>query len=144
MGTLLNPYLHFDGNARAALEFYAEVFGGSAELSTFGQFAPPDSPGADRIMHGMVTAPNGFVVMGADAPPEMGSSAAAGYAISLSGDDEQALRGYWDRLSEGGTVSMPLEKQVWGDTFGQLTDRFGIPWMVNIAGEDQTSGAPTG
>jgi PhnB protein len=135
MGTQLNPYLHFDGNARDALEFYADVFGGSAELSTFGEFQPPDSPGADLVMHGQVSAPNGFVLMGADTPPGMSFSGAAGYAVSLSGDDEAALRGYWDRLSDGGSVSMPLEKQVWGDTFGQVTDRFGIPWMVNIAGE---------
>jgi PhnB protein len=139
MGTLLNPYLHFDGNAREAMEFYASVFGGTATISTFGEFMPEGSEGGDRVMHAQVEAPNGFVVMGADTPQEMASAAPSGYAISLSGDDETALRGYWDRLSEGGSVSMPLETQVWGDTFGQLTDRFGIPWMVNIAGGDQTS-----
>ena len=53
------------------------------------------------------------------------------FAVSLSGDDE-ALRGYWDGLADGGTVAMPLEKQAWGDEFGMLTDRFGIPWLVNI------------
>ncbi len=55
--------------------------------------------------------------------------------ISLSGDDSDDLRGYWDKLADGGQVMMPLEKQMWGDEFGMLADRFGISWMVNIAGE---------
>jgi PhnB protein len=53
-------------------------------------------------------------------------------AISLSGDDADALRGYWDKLTAGGNIQMPLEKQMWGDTFGMCADKFGLPWMVNI------------
>jgi PhnB protein len=56
------------------------------------------------------------------------------YSVSLSGDDEAELTGYWNKLSEGGTVSMPLEKAIWGDSFGMCTDRFGVNWLVNIAG----------
>jgi PhnB protein len=135
MGTVLNPYLHFDGTAREALEFYASVFGGEASITTFESFMPEGTEGRDRVMHGQVEAPNGFVLMGADTPQDLAPATASGYAVSLSGDDERALRGYWDRLSEGGTVDTPLETQVWGDTFGQLTDRFGVPWLVNIAGQ---------
>jgi len=58
---------------------------------------------------------------------------------SLSGDDEAELKKYWEQLSDGGTVTMPLEKQMWGDTFGMCIDKFGISWMVNIAGEANQS-----
>ena len=70
--------------------------------------------------------------MGADTPPGMETNPGDNITISLSGDDEQELRGYWDKLSQGGTVTVPLEKQMWGDLFGQCTDQFGIPWMVNV------------
>ena len=59
------------------------------------------------------------------------------FSISLSGDDDRELRGYWDKLAAGGTVTLPLEKAPWGDSFGMLTDKFGTPWMVNIAGPRQ-------
>jgi len=57
----------------------------------------------------------------------------AGFSLSLSGDDGDALRGYWEKLSGGGTTTMPLQKQAWGDEFGMCLDQFGVPWMVNIA-----------
>ena len=71
--------------------------------------------------------------MGADTPPGMEHNPGTNIAISLSGDDGDALRGYWEKLSDGGTVSVPLEKQMWGDEFGMCVDKFGIGWMVNIA-----------
>jgi PhnB protein len=101
----------------------------------FGQYLPPGAEGGDRIMHGVLAAPNGFVLMGADTPPGTPVGEHAGYTISLSGDDEETLHGYWDRLSEGGEIEVPLEKQMWGDTFGQCRDRFGISWLVNITGQ---------
>ena len=55
--------------------------------------------------------------------------------VSLSGDDADALRGYFQGLSEGADVGTPLEKQMWGDEFGQLTDKYGIGWLVNISGQ---------
>ena len=70
--------------------------------------------------------------MGADNPPGSALTAGNNIAVSLSGDDDAALRGYWDKLSDGATVTVPLEKQMWGDVFGMCTDRFGIQWMVNI------------
>jgi PhnB protein len=84
-------------------------------------------------MHAQLQTDNGFTLMASDTPPEMGEVSPAGnITISLSGDDEQELRGYWDKLSEGGTVTMPFEKQMWGDLFGMCTDRFGVPWMVDV------------
>jgi PhnB protein len=71
--------------------------------------------------------------MGSDTPTSMGQPRGNGQ-ISLSGDDEAELTGYWNKLSDGATVVMPLAKAPWGDSFGMLTDRFGVPWMVNISG----------
>lgn len=133
MSTLLNPYLSFDGNAREAMEFYRTVFGGELTLSTFGEYGPSDQPGADKIMHGQLEAAEGLVLMGADAPPGTELVHGTDVALSLSGDDEARLRSFWDQLADGGTVAVPLEKQMWGDLFGMCTDRFGTSWMVNIA-----------
>jgi PhnB protein len=129
----LNPYISFSDNAREAMEFYKEVFGGTLRLSTFGEYGAPDAPGADKIMHGMLETDSGFALMGADTPPGTEHNPGTNISISLSGDDADELRGYWRKLSEGGTVSVPLEKQMWGDEFGMCVDQFGIGWMVNIA-----------
>jgi PhnB protein len=133
MAARLNPYIQFKDNARHAMEFYREVFGGSLTLNTFAEFGAPDSPDADKIMHAQLETDSGFTLMASDTPAEMERNPGDNISISLSGDDAEALRGYWERLSTGGTVSLPLEKQMWGDEFGMCVDRFGIPWMVNIS-----------
>jgi PhnB protein len=137
MTSRLNPYISFNGTARQAMEFYQTVFGGDLSLNTFGEYGAPDAPEADNIMHGMLESPNGFTLMGADLPPGMEYDPGNTMAVSLSGDDGDELRGYWQKLSEGGTVSVPLEKQMWGDEFGMCEDQFGVTWLVNIAGEPQ-------
>jgi PhnB protein len=131
MTTRLNPYISFNGDARQAMEFYKGVFGGDLTLNTFGEYGPPGE-GADKIMHGMLTTDSGYTLMGADTPPGMEYKPGTNITVSLSGDDADELRGYWEKLSKSGTVSVPLEKQMWGDEFGACTDQFGIPWMVNI------------
>jgi PhnB protein len=133
MASRLNPYLNFDGDARQAMEFYKGVFGGELNLNTFGEFGDAGSPGADKIMHAQLETSSGFTLMASDTPPGMQRNPGDNMSISLSGDDAGELRGYWEKLSDGGTVTMPLEKQMWGDEFGMCTDRFGVPWMVNIA-----------
>jgi PhnB protein len=133
MASRLNPYLNFDANAREALEFYKSVFGGELRMNTFAELgAPADSPDADKIMHGQLETPSGYTLMGADTPSEMTFSSGTNMTVSLSGDDGDELRGYWEKLSDGGTVTVPMEKQMWGDEFGMCVDRFGTPWMVNI------------
>jgi PhnB protein len=132
MASRLNPYLTFNGNAREAMEFYRGVFGGDLTVSTFGEFGQPDAPGADKVMHAQLETPAGFTLMASDTGPGMGEvSAGTTITISLSGDD-QDLRAYWEKLADGGNVTMPLEKQRWGDEFGMCVDRYGMPWMVNI------------
>ncbi|GAA2929877.1 MULTISPECIES: VOC family protein [Streptomyces] len=136
MVTRLNPYLTFNGEARQAMEFYKEVFGGNLTLNSYGDFGQADAPNADKIMHGMLETTSGFTLMGADNPPGMESAPGNPFSVSLSGDDDAELRGYWEKLSANGSVSVPLEKQMWGDEFGMCTDRFGTPWMVNIGGSE--------
>jgi PhnB protein len=131
--TRLNPYLNFNGNAREALEFYTSVFGGDLTLSTFADLGMPgDAPDANRIMHGQLETTAGYTIMAADFTSDMPYQPPAGFSVSISGD-EDVLHGYWDKLSAGGTVTMPMAKQAWGDEFGMCTDRFGIPWVVNIS-----------
>jgi PhnB protein len=129
----LNPYLSFPGNARDAMEFYRTVFGGTLAVNTFGEFGNPDAAVADKVMHAMLETDRGYSLMASDLPPGMAHAPGNNITLSLSGDDGDELRGYWEKLIDGGQVNMPLEKQVWGDEFGMCTDRFGIPWMVNIA-----------
>ena len=132
MSSRLNPYISFDGNARQAMEFYEGVFGGTLTLNTYGEYGAQDTPAADKIMHGLLETSSGFTLMGADSPPGEEHRPGNNIAVSLSGDNGDELRGYWQQLSEAGTVSVPLEKQMWGDEFGMCRDRFGIAWMVNI------------
>ncbi len=132
MAATLNPYVSFDGNAREAMEFYREVFGGELTISTFGDMGAPEGEGADGVMHANLATEAGLTLMGADMPPGETHTRGNSMTVSLSGDDGGELRGYWDKLSEGGAVMVSLEKQVWGDEFGMCVDRFGTPWMVNI------------
>ncbi|MEU0375516.1 VOC family protein [Streptomyces sp. NPDC006283] len=132
MSFRLNPYISFAGNAREAMEFYKSVLGGSLKLNTFGEFGGAEPGHADKIMHAMLETDRGFTLMGADTPPGMEHKPGTNFAVSLSGEDAGELRGYWDKLTADGTVNVPLEKQMWGDTFGMCVDRFGISWMVNI------------
>jgi PhnB protein len=134
MASRLNPYITFAGDARQALQFYKDVFGGTLNLNTYAEYGQKDTPLADKIMHGMLETPGDFTLMAADTPTD-DHRPGNNISVSLSGDDEAELRGYWEKLSEGASVTVPLEKQMWGDVFGMCTDRFGITWMVNIAGQ---------
>ncbi|WP_353807525.1 VOC family protein [Agromyces sp. SYSU T00194] len=141
--SILNPYLSFDGVAREAMEFYRSVFGGELTTSTFRDFHMEDLPEdeLDGIMHAQLTTPSGFTLMGADAPSTMGPASPNGQ-ISLSGeaDEEADLRGWFAGLAEGGSVDMPLDVAPWGDAFGQVTDRYGVTWYVNLAGPGSQAG----
>lgn len=135
MGVRLNPYLSFKANAREAMEFYKTVFGGKLETSTFKEFEASQDPSEDnKIMHAMLQVDNGIVLMAADTPSRMEFRPGTNGSISLSGDDENTLRRYWEGLSKGAQIQEPLAKAPWGDTFGMLTDKYGVNWMVNIAG----------
>ncbi|MGW5190758.1 VOC family protein [Kribbella sp. NPDC004138] len=134
MASRLNPYIQFDGDARAAMEFYQSVFGGDLSANTFKEFGAGHGPEDDeKLMHSQLETPSGFTLMASDTPQGMPYNPGQNIAISLSGEGDE-LRGYWEKLSTGDSkVTVPLEKQMWGDEFGMVTDRFGINWMVNIA-----------
>lgn len=135
MPVTLNPYLNFRDTAREAMEFYHSVFGGDLRLSTFADFQSAHDPSEnDLIMHGQLDGPDGLTLMGADTPKDMDYNGISGVSISISGDDDATLRGYWDKLVEGGQIAQPLEAAPWGDSFGMLVDRYGVSWLVNITG----------
>jgi len=136
--TKLNPYLNFKDNTREAMEFYRTVFGGKLQMDTFKEFhASQDPSDDDKIMHAVLDADNGITIMGSDTPDRMEYKPGSTFSMSLSGEDERELRGYFDKLASGGTVTMPLEKAIWGDMFGMCMDRFGVMWLVNV-----NAGAP--
>jgi PhnB protein len=132
----LNPYLSFEDSAREAMTFYQSVLGGELTISTFADFHASDDPAEqDKVMHSQLETADGLVLMAADTPAGMEHRPQSGVSVSLSGDDEDRLRGFWDELSEGGTVAMPFERAPWGAVFGMCVDRFGTSWMVNAGGE---------
>lgn len=136
MTARLNPYITFNGDAREAMEFYRSVLGGELAMNTFGEYGDT-GPDADKIMHARLETPDGFTVMASDTPPGTEVPNQSNITISLSGEDATQLRGYWEKLADGAEVTMQLERQMWGDDFGMLTDKFGTQWMVNIAGDAQ-------
>jgi PhnB protein len=133
VATRLNPYLRFDGTARQAMEFYQSIFGGDLKINTFGEFGMQDSPQADQIMHAQLETEAGYTLMASDTPPGMPYNPGDTVTISLSGDEE-SLKTYFAALAEGGKIGTPLEKQMWGDEYGDLVDKYGVSWMVNLGG----------
>ena len=132
MSQQLNPYLTFNGNCAEAMDFYASALGGTTTAMTFRD----SGMDVDGIMHAALETPAGFHLFASDHIEGMGMPFVQGTTVqvSLSGDDAAALRGYWDALRVDGQVLMPLERQMWGDDYGMVIDKFGIYWHVNIAG----------
>ena len=132
----LNVYLHFNGTCREAFEFYRSIFGGEFDLiTTFGE-GPPEmqipEEERDGIMHVSYSIGDN-VLMGSDVPSTFGMTINQGSNFSLSyapGSREETDQ-LFAKLSEGGTVSMPLGDMFWGSYFGSCTDKFGINWMLN-------------
>jgi PhnB protein len=133
MTSILNPYLTFADSTRTAMEFYRDVFGGELTVMTFGDMGGEP---VDGVMHSQLATPSGFTLMASDMPPGDTPPGTTGQiSISLSGDDEADLTGWFEKLADAGTVLEPLRKQAWGDAFGMCSDRFGITWLVNISGK---------
>lgn len=128
------PYLSFRDNARSAMEAYQGIFGGELEIIPMSDVMPGGSE--DLVGHSFLSSDH-LEVMASDTPPGMDFAPPAGFSLSINGDDEPTMRRYWDALSEGGQVTMPLEKAPWGDYFGMLVDRFGTSWGVNITGASE-------
>src|SRR5260221_13786802 len=111
MQSKLNPYVNFKNNAREAMEFYKTVFGGKLDMTTFKDGGTPCDPSEkNNIMHAMLEADNGIVFMASDTPMSMEYNPGTNISMSLSGDNENELKGYWEKLSAGATIEQPLAK----------------------------------
>ncbi len=137
MEPVLNPYLTFNGNAGEAMRFYHSVIGGTLDMQTFKDAKMAKTKEEDRIVHALLKA-EGIVLMASDGQMNMQVEFGDNVNMSISGSDPKRLGGIFEGLAKGGRVDMPLAKQFWGDTFGMLTDKFGIHWMVNIEAAPQT------
>jgi PhnB protein len=128
----LAPYIFFKGNCAEAMEFYKNVFGGKLDLMKYDD-VPGDFPGKDemkgKVMNSSLTTDD-FVIRASDT--QKASEAAKKVSICLTGPDEAALRKIFEGLSDSVEVAFPLKKEFWGDIFGQLTDKFGVDWMIDI------------
>jgi len=148
MSIQTTPHLNFRGDARQALAFYQSAFGGHLVIHTYADFGmPPDVPGADKVVFGLVAAADGFRLMGYDIPGQTGGGIAAGGAtrrengltitdqalfVSIGADRLDTLQGYWDALVAEATVVEPLAATAWSAGFGMLTDRFGVTWSFSV------------
>jgi len=131
----LSPYLNFMGKGTEAMKFYHAIFGGKLDIQSYGDSGQAKNDAEkDYLMHGALVA-EGISFYASDGNEEHKVTPGNNVHLCLMGEDEAKLTEYFNKLSEGGTVDMPLAKQFWGDTYGQLTDKFGIHWMVNIAGK---------
>lgn len=134
MQSTLRPYLNFKDNARQAMEFYKSVFGGELDVRTFKDFQAAQDPAEDDlVMHSSLVVSDGINFMASDTPHHLTYTPGSNFSLSLSGDQEAELTGYFEKLAEGGTVTMPLAKAAWGDTFGMCIDKFGVSWLINIS-----------
>ena len=127
----INPYLMFPGNCREAMEFYKSVLNGELEVMTF-EGAPMEVPGSykDKIMHATLKFGDAFF-MASDVMPGTEVVQGNAYNMTLSIDEVAEAQQVFDLLSAGGNVHMPFEDTFWGSKFGQLTDQFGINWMID-------------
>ena len=132
MAIKLSPYLNFPGNGREAMTYYHGVFRGELQVFGFQEYGFPDAP-AEGLMHGQLEA-EGLTLMASDAMP--GAEETWGGTrvyCSIFGDDLDTMKGWFDALAADGSVGMALEKQVWGDTYGLVMDKYGIEWMFNVS-----------
>ncbi len=138
MKPTLNPYLTFNGNAAEAMKFYHSILGGDLTMQTFEEAKMARTPQEkNRIVHAALKN-EALTLMASDGminqPPKFGDNV----SMSLQGSDRGKLAELFNKLASGGKIDMPLAKQFWGDTYGMLTDKFGIHWMVNITSPPQT------
>ena len=131
----LTPYLAFNGNCREAMEFYKTVFGGELNVQTFGE-APVNAAEKDkaRVMHAQLSSGN-FMLMASDGMPDRPVTFGDSVSLSVHTQSKDETDTLFKKLSEGGTVTMPLENTFWGAYFGMLIDNFGIHWLFNFQQE---------
>ena len=139
--TTTNIYLYFNGNCREAFEFYKSAFGGDFEyMGTFAEMPPQEGvpqlsdSEKDKIMHVHLQISNETALMGSDTSEAMGEPVKIGnnFSISVNTESKVEAEEIFEKLSEGGKVTMPLDKTFWSPYFGMLTDKFEVNWMINL------------
>jgi len=138
MDPQLTPYLTFNGKAAEAMKFYHSVLGGELALQTFAEAKMARNPAEGGLIVHAVLKNEGLTFMASDAMPDRQAKFGDNVHMSISGQDSPKLTKIFDLLAKGGRVDMPLAKQFWGDTYGQLTDKFGVHWMINITSHPQS------
>ena len=136
MKTVLLPYLNFNGpDTATAMKFYQSIFGGELTMQTFGEagMAKTDEE-KDYVIHAELKTET-LTFMASSGQPGQNVKFGDSVSISLNGSEKETLTSWFEKLADGGTIHMPLEKQFWGDIFGLCVDKFGIQWMVNISEE---------
>lgn len=137
----INPYLFFDGNCRQAFAFYEQALDAQIEdMMTWGDGpmaddTPPEM--RDRVMHASLLLGEERIMASDESPPE-NYQPMNGIRVVLNADSPEDAERFFANLSAGGTVNMPIEETFWAKRFGMLTDRFGVPWMVNCDKEVQS------
>jgi PhnB protein len=135
METILAPYLNFNGNASDAMKHYQSILGGELTVQTFGEANMAPTPDyKDKVVHATLKS-DALNLMASDTMPDRPAKFGDNVHMSIGGKDTERLTKIFNGLAAGGKVDMPLAKQFWGDTFGMLTDKFGVHWMVNIEAE---------
>jgi PhnB protein len=127
------PYLHFQGNCAEALRHYAAVFGTTdLVLTTYAEAPGEAMQPSELIMYGHVIV-DGSALMASDYPPGMESKPQQSVTISFTRPTPALAEALFERLAEGGTITMPFGKTFWSPGFGMLRDRFGTHWMISVA-----------
>lgn len=135
----VTPHLNFRGDARDALEFYQTVFGGELTIASYADMGNTDPATADHVTFGQVTADNGFSVMAYDVYPHLEwDQGQDPFFVSVRGNAPEEIQGYWDKLVDGAKVIQPIGPSPWAPLYGQLTDRFGVTWVLDVAVEYPT------
>lgn len=136
----VTPHLNFRGNAREALEFYRKVFSGELAIVSYADMGNSAAETADHVTWGEVAADNGFRIMAYDVYPHLPwDQGRDPFFVSVRGTDPEELQWFWDGLADGATILQPIGPSQWAPLYGQLTDRFGVTWVLDIAAEYQSS-----
>src|SRR5438552_5038349 len=133
----LTPYLNFNGNTAEAMRFYQSILGGELTMQTFGEANVASTPEEKNMIIHAALKNDALSIVASDGQPSQQVKFGDNIHLSISGQDSNELTEIFNKLAQGGKVDMPLAKQFWGDTFGMLTDKFGVHWMVNIVAQPQ-------
>ena len=129
----VTPHLNFRGQARAALSFYKDVFGGEQVVMTYGQMGQGSGGEMEQVMWGQVASPDGFRIMAFDVlEPRPYDPGANAFFVSVRSASAAETRARWDALSAGATILQPIGEAPWSELYGMLTDRFGVTWIVDV------------